>query len=378
MNLFRRILCSAFLWAAIGIAALLGLAPSSDALIRGSGPYDTLLVIAAGDSNSLQAQHFDGSLDTTTPNLFQISQTFVISLAQEPLNQVTVVSGDIGPNTKLAQLLIANGYLPAGVRRVVIIPSAWAGTGLSLVAGNTGFWNVAGSRQALDGDGGSVPGLYALINRAKILYPHSKIWYVNWIEGANDGSWTGSAWTSAMQALWGPSGEFVSKYPEAANAPIIVSGIPPDRTNTALGNQDNLGAIITAQQAIHSAIPNAFYVDPSAAPILHSYPVNAFVHYNAASDRGGTYNFDTSAFLWSSGTTYNVNPAGTSQTVVVASDGFLYTTLVNGNIGNDPSGNAHPTLWAQQYSSTATVNVTDSLAYRQYQALINSGLLWQR
>lgn len=333
----------------------------------GAPIYDTWLAVAMGDSNNGSGQYFNASYDTTSPTVFQIEHTtgWPVIVAQEPLNQLSMSANEVGPHTKLAQLLVANGRVPANIQRIIIIPNGWAGTGLSLVAGNTGYWNVNGSRQALD----ATNGLYATIDAAKAAYPNSQIAYFNWIEGANDGSWNQAAWTAAMQALFA---EIRSRYPDSVNAPVLVTGIPPDRTNTSLGYQVNLAPIIAGQQAIAANLTRSIYIDPSAAPVLHSYLDNGFVHFNAASHRGGIPNINTTPYLWNSGTAYT--PAGSFlvQKCVVASDGFIYT-CISSSTGVDPSGNANPTFWSQQWDTTAAVSATDCLAYRQYQGLLSMG-----
>jgi len=340
---------------------------------------DTLLVVVAGDSNTGSGQFFNATYDTTRPNLYQFLHGHTTALAQEPLDMISPAgANEVGSTTRLCQFLIDNGHVPAGVVRIVMLPTGWGGTGLSLAAGNTGYWNVAGSRQALDGVAGSITngsaagfnGLYGMINAAKATYPNNKIWFFNWIEGANDGSWVSPNWTNAMIALWA---EVRGVYADAINAPILVTGVPPDKYNQYLGNVNNYH-MLGEQAAIGSSVSKAYYVDPSSPTVLHSYLGNAFIHFNAAAARGGVTNFNTSGYAWSSGATYNTVAVGAGDNnVAVGSDNYLYTTLIDGNIGNDPSGNAFPAKWRQNYSATETISDSDCLAYRQYQALLSAG-----
>ena len=262
----------------------------TEAWIHGAySSADTLLVPIMGDSNSGSGQFFNATYDTTLAGLYQIKHDHTFPLAQEPLDLISMGANEVGPTTKLCQFLINNGHVPAGVVRIVMIPCSWAGTGLSLIAGNTGYWNAAGSRWALDGGNGIAVGngLYGMINAAKAAYPKNRIWFFNWIEGANDGGNTQAVETAQMQALFA---EIRGIYPDAVAAPILVGGIPPDRINPQMGYEVNLNDVIAAQQNISSNISRAYYIDSTTPSVLHSYLSQNFVHYNAASHRGGAYN----------------------------------------------------------------------------------------
>src|ERR1039458_9492235 len=83
-----------------------------------------------------------------------------------------------------------------------------------------------------------------------------------------------------------------------------------------------------------SNVANAYYIDPTTPPVLHSYFGNAFIHYNAASHRGGIDN-STAGPSWASGTAYTKAASFVEQTLVVASDNFIYSCIAN-TTGNDP------------------------------------------
>lgn len=355
-------------------------------------PYDTYLAIIMGDSNSGSGECFNATYDTLSPvTVLQLKHDFTVVRAQEPLDFLSMgttcgtntsgVSGQIGSTTKLVQMLVSAGKVPAYVQRIVIIPAGWAGTGLN-IAGNA-YWVPYGEAGcnatnkcgcALDGDVNwscglaAGKGLYGMLNQAKSVYPNSKIWFINMIEGANDGGMTQANWTAAAQSLFT---DLRNRYPDAVSAPILWTGIPPDKVNSSLGYTVNLGNIIAAQQAIGSNIANAYYVDPSTPTVLHSYFDNAWVHFNSASHRGGVPNIITTGKAWNSGTTYNPAAAFTAQTTVLGSDGFIYTCIAT-TIGNDPvtDGGVH---WSKQWDTTASVSESDSLAGRQYQQLIAAG-----
>jgi hypothetical protein len=323
-----------------------------------------------GDSNTGSGQYFNATYDTTRATLGQIKHDYSIVLpSQEPLDLISMVANYVGSTSRLCQFLIDNGHVPAGVARIIMVPCGWAGTGLN--PGGNSAWNVAGTRYALDG-GGGIPvgnGLYGMINHAKSAYPNNKIWFFNWIEGANDGSWTAAAWAAAFAALFS---EVRGIYPDAVSAPILGTPYPPDRVNPQMGYEVNLQSYAQYQSAV-TAVSGGYYIDPTTPTILHSYLDNSFVHYNAASHRGGQYNIDTTPYLWSAGTTYNNPGLYLGQKCVVASDNFIYQCIGSGNIGNNPAGNAYPSLWAQQWDTSATVADTVCLAYRQYQALLSAG-----
>lgn len=439
------------------------------------GAVDTLLVIAMGDSNSGSGECFDASLDTlSSSNIIQLKHDFTTAVAREPLDQTSMgtscganvsgTSGQIGPTTKLVQLLAANGKIPNGVTRVVIIPTAWAGTGVTLAS--CGYWNPASTTStcpgtsctggcALQGGSGLTHGFYSMLDRAKATWPNNKIWFYNYIMGANDGSVARATVEANIQALFT---DIQSHYPDAAAAPILMTGIPPDRTDVQLGDTLNLGNVVAALQNIGTlggSVSKAHYIDPTS---LHSYFNNAWVHFNAASHRAGadnsrlnistsiasgsSYNSGTgdvtlnltsattgaavgssvtvsgatgtgsfasingtvtvtsvpsstqivyniasgltmtitnnatgsadvaNGRVWKSTVSYAANGAGLSKVGVLGSDNFVYTCLVTGCTGSDPTTDAG-VHWAKNYQYGTTV--TNSLAQLQYNMLVSLG-----
>ena len=316
---------------------------------------DTLIVPIMGDSNSGSGQYFNASYDTTRSSLHQIKHDHTFPVAQEPLDLISMSANYVGPTTKLCQFLIDNGHVPAGVVRIIMVPCGWAGTGLS----PPGYWNVTGDRYALDGASG-IPGvnngLYGMINAAKAAYPNNKIWFFNLIEGANDGSWAASSWVAAMQAMWS---EIRGVYPDSVNAPILVSGIPPDRLNTQLGYVVNLGGIVIAQQAIGSYVSGAYYVDPTTPTVLHSYLGNGFVHYSAASHRGGNYNASNDKATSIASGSYN---SGTGVVTLTLSEKINAapgrSMVISGVTGTGAFTSCNGTFTAGSGTNSTTLNYT--------------------
>lgn len=56
---------------------------------------------------------------------------------------------------------------------------------------------------------------------------------------------------------------------------------------------------------------------------------------------------------WLSGTTYNFGD------IVKASDGYFYSSLADGNIGENPSGGVHPLWWQKISAAMVTNNITE-------------------
>lgn len=292
-----------FLKGTAASAAVAGISPLFPNLVEAAihgVAYDTLLVPIMGDSNTGSGEFFDGSLDTTTPTLLQVTRSggftpSVLAVAREPLAEVSMGANDIGGTTKLCQLLISGGHVPPFVKQIIMVPAGIAGTGLNPAENNA--WNVnsggLAGRQALDGGsetGGTGNGLYGMLNQALSFHPTARIWFFVWIEGANDGGMTQGAWTSAAQALFS---EIRGLYPSGALAPILFTGIPPNRVDPLLGGQVNLGGVIAAHQNIAANLSGAIYIDPNNPTVLQSYLDNGFVHFCAASHRGGTDNSNT-------------------------------------------------------------------------------------
>lgn len=433
-----------------------GPTPPTSARIQGPFAVDTLIVPIIGDSNNGSGQFFDATYDTSVAGIFQLKQNFTVVQAREPLDQISMGLGDVGPTTKLVQLLVANGHLLSGVTRVVILPTAWAGTGMNPVGNNA--WNVAKGgccgRLALDGNGSNVTGLLPMINKAKQLWPKNRIWFWQVIIGANDGGASQVNETTWIQQLFS---ELRRTYPSDASAPAIFTGIPPDLMHSLLGSRVNLGNVSAALQKIGSFVSNAYYVDPTGLP---SYLNNAFFHYSAAAHRGGTENYSktprsvsissgsynsgtglvtltlpsdvfaapgssvtvsgatgtgsfsgingtftagpgtggttlsymiatgltmtitnsgrgavtcNNCYNWNATTNYVYPGAYISKTVVIASDGYLYSCIAN-NTNKDPAGNTQTSFWTQIRPYVQTFSDMQSLAGKQYTVLLSAGL----
>lgn len=278
-----------------------------------------LIVVLAGDSNSLQGQQFDSSIDTTLANVLQLNTTFNGTLtASEPLVNNHGGSGgsivDVGSTLKLCQQLVADGLKPPGFTNVIIVQTSWAGTAF------LNEWATTGTRTALGAitDNG-VNTFYGMVNAALGLTAGNRIWFFDWNHGMNDGGQTQAQYQANMVATWG---EIRANVATATFAPILVAGGPPDRSDADLGGQVNLGGVLAAQAAVESYLPNSYYVDPTG---LHSYMDNLFVHFSSASHRGGTDNSNTANATRASGSWYwNAGDTYAAADHVFGSDNWCY------------------------------------------------------
>lgn len=329
---------------------------------------DTLIVPCIGDSNNGSGEAFDATYDTSVAGIYQLKHDFTVVQAQDPLDQRSMSS--IGSIVKTCQLLLSNGHVWPHVTRVVILPCAWAGTGATIASG--GYWNVGGVRYALDGGSGLTHGYYAMVNQAKSLYPNSKIWFHDVSLGTNDGGAAAGVLSTALQNL---VSEIRGIYADASS-PFLFLGVPPDRINLLLGGQTIFTNVVSDLQNIGSHISNSYYIDPTGAA---SYFDNGWVHFNAATHRGGVENFNTAAnnldgtpHVWSAAANYTYAGVSGVQTTVVASDNYIYSCRQN-NTNVNPAGNLNPTFWTQIRQVGRTIDVTNSLAYKKYQALLTAG-----
>ncbi len=326
----------------------------------------SLIVPIAGDSNSINGESLSATPDDVTNssvlmlNIATVGGTPATRLAKETdleggtYGQGSGSGGVFAASTfALCKALLAAGLMPSGYDNVILVPTAWAGTAF------LNYWATTGNRYALDGGGGRTHGFYDCVNAALGLSTGNRIWFFDWGHGMNDGGQTQTQYQNNMLATWGEIRSTLSGG--AAYAPILVTGGPPDRIDPDLGAQTNLSGVFAAQAAVESYLPNSYYVDPTG---LHSYCNNRFVHFSAASHRGGVDNssltsarYANSSWLWDAGTAYLALNSGVDNNAdyVIASDNWCYRCISN-STGNDPTtdGGVHWKKTDFQYGQTVS------------------------
>lgn len=260
-----------------------------------TAPY--LIVGCAGDSNAAVGKFgLNDGTDLAGSRIFTFRSTWTgagaftgtptINAADEPLDHKgmgggTLASGTglVGSTVALCRLLRDRSKLPTGYD-ILIVPAAHGGTAFANYWATTPAYvdGVTGGRRAL------TPFIDAL-TYAMALHASNRMWFFDWNHGANDGGQSQTQYANNMVAMWD---EIRTTVSTASKSPILVSGIPPNRIDPALGNATNLGGVIAAQQNIASSIQDAIYVDPTGLTAIDSS--NGYVHFPAVSHRGGTNN----------------------------------------------------------------------------------------
>lgn len=336
----------------------------------------SLIIPILGDSNAGSGESWTSSDDVTHSQVLMLDRnslntTPATMLATETLLQngshgnAGMSSSVVGDSVALAKLLAQRGNIPQGFANIILVGAAWAGTAFP------GQWAITGARAALDGSNG----FYSMVEAALGLNSGNRIWFFDWVFGANcfgDGSFE-----SESQALFTEIRSSAKGLAGAAAAPILVTGIPPDRVT--INGSTGSGSVTGPQQTCSSWLPNSYYVDPSG---LHSYMDNGFVHFNAASHRGGTDNSKTTTASYTSGTWYWDNTVTyASGNFVLGSDNWCYKSLINSNLGNDPTTD-NGTHW-QIGGGSKTVGyqwgqtVTNPLSERKYSIIVNNPAFYQ-
>jgi len=327
----------------------------------------SLGLVVLGDSNNDSGETLSSGVDDVTDSRIKmIKADLSTAVATETLLNAAhagMSPGRVGSALAMLRLAYASGKVPTAFDDVYIIPAAWAGTAF------TGFWSVTGTRFALDGGNGLTHGLYDRINAFLALNSANRIWAFDWMFGANC---AGESFQTEALAMWSEIRSRVSGG--AARAPIFLTGVPPDRIDANLGNQTNLGGVLSDIASFATWQDNGTLISSAG---LRSYLDNGFVHYSASAHRGGTDNsstvntgYSTNSWYWSSGMTKGTQGTWGQALVagdhVLGSDNWCYKFL-GGNINSDPTtdGGANWLKTSYQYG----LNVTDSLATRKLSAL---------
>lgn len=337
----------------------------------------SLIVPIIGDSNAGFGGVRLSSDNDTNPMIWMLDRstlgsTPAIVAASELLledssrgNTMGGVVTTVGSSLALIKLLVERNKVPAGYDKIILVGTAWAGTAM------VNYWAVTGNRYALDGGGGLTYGFYAMVNAALGLDPANRIWFYDWAGfGANCSG--DSNFQSEVAAMFA---EMRSTLRTGASAPVIVTPSPPDRATIGLGGATGLSAITAIQANCADWLPNSYYVSAVGLPseMGNNQP---FIHYSAASARGGVdnsattnTNYTSGTWFWDASETYAIN------NFVLGSDNFCYKSKVNGNINHDPvtDGEVNWTKTTYQYGTT----ILNPLSERKYSKIVDSPMLYE-
>lgn len=332
-----------------------------------------LIVPIAGDSNAGHGSAWISSDDNTVSNILMLDNTTVGGTPSTILATETALDGtgskgnaSMGGNTvgsalALVKLLVARGYKPPGYTNVILVGGAAAGTAF------LNEWATTGSRTALNA-------FESYVDAALGLTSGNRIWFYNWDHGENDGGQTQAQYQNNMIATWG---EIRARYGSNGGlyAPILVSGCPPDRQDSDLGRQVNMGGPIAAQQNIANVLQNAIYIDPTG---LNSDFEQGFVHFSAASQRGGADNSSltnasrtSGSYLWNAGDTFTTGAQATDLAVDDQDSDWVYRYIGASPSSSTSRPHTDATNWRKtnyQYGKT----VTDPLSEKKFRAIISA------
>lgn len=320
----------------------------------------SLIVVLAGDSNAGNGKYYDPSFDTTDMRVSVYNHdSSVKTPAKEPLDNYGMAPNCVGSTLALCRLLSQRGKIPTGFDNILIVPCGCAGTSLAAGGANPD-WCTTGNRYCLDGGGALGRGLYSMVNGALALNSRNRVWFFDWNQGENDGG-THELYQNNMIATWG---EIRSTIATAAYAPILVPGEPPNRCN--IFNVCNTGTV-GAQHNVASYLPGSIYIDTSDlnAPDYS----NGFVHLPAVSHRGGINNAPQPD-AYDPTRTYTA-ATSTSSNIVTCSNNFVYRSVADGNIGNNPITD-DGTHW-QNTTAHVLGTVANPLSERKYNAILQLG-----
>jgi hypothetical protein len=304
---------------------------------------------------------FDRSTTTTTPTIIP-AQESILNAHNGSKGNISMIANSVGDTIALCKLLIQRGKLPVGYDKIIIVGTAWAGTAFP------GYWAVTGTRYALDGGGGLDHGYIAQVNAALGLDPANRIWFHDSSFGANCGG------DASFQSEFIATTAEVRGLRTGASAPILLTPSPPDRANAALGGATSLAALTAIQANCANWLPNSYYIDPTGLP-SEMGGIQSFIHYSAASHRGGVDNSGLTTTLYNGSWIWDSTVTYAAGNHVLGSDNFCYNSVGNGNINIDPTtdGGVHWTKTTYQYGRT----ISNPLSERKYSAIVNNPVFYQ-
>jgi hypothetical protein len=247
-----------------GIDNASGLAKTSDSEDAG---FDVILL--AGQSNMVGWNHDrDPVLDAPDPRIFQLGLVGThknqVIAASDPLEHPDGNRG-VGPAMQFAKAYLNS--LPAG-RRVLLVPSAFGGTGFS-----ANHWNPGNDlfEQAV-----------ARANVAMAKSPNNRFAGILWHQGESDVSAWGAAPDTYKAALDKAIYTFRARISGAASAPMVLGKF------TDGWGSSNAQSPRAAKAAIMAAIddtPNRVPFTAVAQSAGLAYVPNDVIHFSAAGER---------------------------------------------------------------------------------------------
>lgn len=338
----------------------------------------SLIVPIIGDSNScfsgvrIAADNVTDSaiwmLDraslATTPAIMLATEVLLEDSSRGNLVGTATPNTLIGSTLALIKLLVARGKVPSGYDKVVIVGTGWSGTAM------VNQWAVTGTRLCLDGGAGEL-GFFTMVQAALALDSANRIWFFD--QAGFGANCSGDAiFQSEQVAMWA---EMRSTLRTGLSAPVLITPPPPDRAAVALGGATGLVTITSILANCANWLPNSYYCDAVGLP-SEMGNTQPFIHYSAASQRGGVDNSTTTTSLYSSGSwIWSSSVTYAAGNHVLGSDNVCYNSVGNGNINHNPvgDGGVNWTPTSYQYGRT----ITDPLSERKYRAIVNNPAFYQ-
>lgn len=220
----------------------------------GSLAYD--IVLLAGQSNMSGRGVVDATLDAPTAYTFEYggysadgAKYQLITQAVDPLDHPDQGAGlgqALGPGTSFARQYFANTG-----RRVLLIPVAFGGTGLTVGNSNPTTWSPYGSS--------NTQYLFALsqanaaIAAAQLAFPGSKFVATLWIQGEADSA-VAITQAAYQQALYDLITNFRAGITGAASTPFILGQMLPEAISLNSGPSGAGTGTYPAIDAAHTAV----------------------------------------------------------------------------------------------------------------------------
>lgn len=216
------------------------------------------IVLCVGQSNMAGRGTFDALIDMADSRVWQFgadsAQTAYyrkIFSGADPLHMAEgIATNKTGPATSFARTYAAAA--PSN-RRVLLIPLAEGGTGLTAGASNPKWLpgNPGGTRYE-----NAITQTNLAITAAKALYPNSRVAGAIWVQGENDAinSVTQSDYAAALKAL---IAGFRSRITGAADSWFIIGGMVPEQIANF---PTTYNPIVAAQQQVAAETDKVAYV----------------------------------------------------------------------------------------------------------------------